>query len=200
MKQQQVSFLQRLKASTMSTISEVSAVQNLLQSRIIYRTESEIKILKEDSMSCAWIPAIQLIPRSLLTMPTTLVGQCLGKKQIQIHHFLTSTFLHLVAADRLVLEQAGPLAPPCWNQSYAVLQIQSDTEFTDTWVSCSKTFLHHQTYFSAKVNFEVLSIENPLPMMVHCDEKSNIYHIQPTKLYLGWCTQTHTHSEEVHRI
>lgn len=53
---------------------------------------------------------------------------------------------------------------------------------------------------SAKINFKVLSIENPLPMMVHCDEKSNIYHFQPTELYLGWCTQTHTHSEEVHRI
>lgn len=64
----------------LSSELEVSVVQNLLQSKIIYWTESEIKILKEDLMSCAWVTAIQLVPGSLLTMTTTLGGPVLGQK------------------------------------------------------------------------------------------------------------------------
>lgn len=74
-------FLQSLGVLEHTVFSgfEVSAVQNLLQSRIIYWMESEIKILKEDLMSCTWIIAIQLVPGSLFTMTTTLGGPVLGQ-------------------------------------------------------------------------------------------------------------------------
>lgn len=107
----------------LSSELEVSVVQNLLQSRIIYWTESEIKILKEDLMSCAWVKSIQLVPGSLLTMTTTLGGPVLGQKtNSDSSFFLTSTFLHLVAADRHL---------NCRIQRDAVLQIRSDSEFTE---------------------------------------------------------------------